>query len=104
MRGVDLFQCGTFELDGTDCDVTVERLLQGNSRITVEGKGVGYHRDDNIQYNCLIYRSDLMYRSFTLTGDRGVLSLGSRQETAELCPLAPDRRLRSSVPWLLTGD
>ncbi|XP_022300574.2 protein FAM185A-like [Crassostrea virginica] len=32
-------KCGTFELDGTDCDVTVERLLQGNSRITVEGKG-----------------------------------------------------------------
>ena len=75
---MDLFQCGTFELDGTDCNVTVERLLQGNSRITVEGKGVGYHGDDNIQYNCFILSVRLItQRSFTLTGDRGVVSLGS---------------------------
>lgn len=78
MRVVDLFQCGTFELDGTDCDVTVERLLQGNSRITVEGKGVGYHGDDNNKYNSFI----LLVRFY-----------------AEKCYSV--RRLRSCVPWLL---
>ena len=80
---MDLFQCGTFELDGTDCDVTVERLLQGNSRITVEGKGVGYHGDDNIQYNnCFILSVIFCTENFT-----------------DSC-----RRQGSSVPWLLTGD
>lgn len=34
------FQCGRIEVDCNDCDVTVEKLLQGNSRITVTGEGV----------------------------------------------------------------
>lgn len=32
-------KCGRIEVDGNDCDVTVEKLLQGNSRITVTGEG-----------------------------------------------------------------
>ena len=78
MRVMDLFQCGTFELDGNDCDVTVERLLQGNSRITVEGKGVGYHGDNNNKYNSFI----LLVRFYTEK-------------------IHSDRRQGSCVPWLL---
>lgn len=41
LEGVhNFFQCGRIEVDGNDCDVTVEKLLQGNSRITVTGEGV----------------------------------------------------------------
>lgn len=32
-------KCGRIEVDGNDCDVTVEKLLQGNSRITITGEG-----------------------------------------------------------------
>ncbi|XP_061186544.1 protein FAM185A-like [Saccostrea echinata] len=32
-------KCGTVEVEGTDCDVTSEKLLQGNSKITIKGQG-----------------------------------------------------------------
>lgn len=44
LEGVHNFlQCGRIEVDGNDCDVTVEKLLQGNSRITLTGEGVCIH-------------------------------------------------------------
>ncbi|XP_048742266.2 protein FAM185A-like [Ostrea edulis] len=32
-------KCGTVEVNATDCDVTSQKVLQGNSKITVEGHG-----------------------------------------------------------------
>ncbi|XP_062615681.1 protein FAM185A-like [Saccostrea cucullata] len=32
-------KCGTVEVQGTDCDVTSEKLLQGNSKIILKGQG-----------------------------------------------------------------